>query len=72
MQSSNLFIPNCGALIQSTEFANTVRLCVCATMNIWVWCTYKHSAYEINFNVNCKYHYYAKDWRVISDAYKFR
>lgn len=69
--SIDVFIP--GVLIQSTEFPNTVRLYVCATLNIWVWCTHKeHSDYEINSNVNCRYHYYPKDWRVISYAYKSR
>ena len=47
--SINVFIP--GVLMQSTEFPNTVRLYVCATLNIWVWCTHKeHSDYEINSN----------------------
>lgn len=72
MLSTDLFIP--GTLIQSTEFHNTVRLCVCATLNIWVWCNdKKYSDYQISINdAQSKYHYYPKDWRVISHAYKSR
>lgn len=55
----------CGNLIRHAEFNSIIRLCICASTNIWVWSAIEKPNWAIIDDLNSQADYDSKRWEVI-------
>ena len=54
----------CGTLYRHAEFNSIIRLCICTSTNIWVWCVATNPSYAM-FNNLDQADYHSKRWEAI-------
>ena len=55
----------CGTLYRHVEFNSIVRLCICTSTNIWVWCFVPNPHYALINYLDSQADYDSRRWEVI-------